>query len=161
MSDGSVLPADPVASHHLGCSQMRVQIGDVTEIELRIRIRVEDRLVATSGKAIDQSTAVAPVLWLGHGPNPCIPLAPFLQNLGSRIGGTIVDDDQLPSVGQLLESRDRLRDRGVQDFLLVVGRHQGRELWNRLAHDATFLRRDPWNECDRRGHWWSDPAPGE
>ena len=80
------------------------------EIELCVRIRVENRLVSTRGEAIDQCAAIAEILRLSHGADPWIPTVPILEDFGSRVGRTIIDNDQFPLLAQTVEGLDRLRD---------------------------------------------------
>ena len=101
MSDRHLLPSETESGHHVDFSQVGVEVGDVLEIELCVGISVKNRLVSTSGKTIDQGASIGLIVRLGQGTDSCISTVPFIQDVGSILGGTIIDNDQLPLLAEV------------------------------------------------------------
>ena len=103
-----ILATNSETGHHVEIGQLGIEIHDVMQIELRIGVGVEDRLVAAFGETANQRLAVPGILLLSYDPNAGLLGGPTLQNLGRPVGGAIIDDDQLPGLAEILKSRNML-----------------------------------------------------
>ena len=123
-----VLAVHAIAEDGVVVLHQRQEVAQLAEVELVVRVGVEDELAPAGGEAVAQGGAVAAVHVVADDAQPVPVLAgEFREDLGAAVAAAVVHDHDLVGGHEARRRRVRLAHRALDVSLLVVGgEHDGK-----------------------------------
>ena len=128
-----------VADHHVSAVHPVDQRRDLGRVELAVAVGEEDVVVARGAEAGANGGAVTPADRMMDDADLRMGAGELVRERPGRVPASVVDDDELPALGDRRQDAEHRLRHGQEVRLLVAGREEGREA--RQRRDGLYSQR--------------------